>query len=215
MAWLHLIWICISLFIVNAYFISRNKYNWTQAEDYCQTYCASNLASIHNNYQLTSAMAVLNDLMMNDQGSISNAWIGLNSDLEWTDRSLFDVSEQLVYSAVMNNDCISFKAMNNTCNYPLRPTDCDTALHAICNSCDGRLSALNELCYKDQWDIFSDSVDVSWDSCVIQFQGNITIMNKHQWYNKQGLFQIEYTFNKKFKSIPMFVITKNAMNDCK
>ena len=185
--------------VANAYSLSATLMDRNQSYQYCASYCNSNLASFHNYHQLTSAIALLNDFQNvnhSEQTSIS-AWIGLdkgetNNRWSWDDGTAFDFGDNLIQTTNIHN-CISLQSANTTCNNPWRTTDCNLKRYAICNSCNGQLNSINELCIQDYWHINAATIPV-WDNCNVEFRGNTTIINDYQWYNPEGSLTLEYTF---------------------
>ena len=84
------------IYINNAYYLSLNSLKWKNASRYCQTYCNTHLASIHNedNYQDAIDQIQMNTYIIND------VWIGLNDIIEsdtyqWSDGTSFKFGNQM------------------------------------------------------------------------------------------------------------------------
>ena len=140
--------------ILKSYFLSNNQLSWSQASQYCQSHCNSNLANLHNNVQIQSVSNLLLHFkpVNGSHNSSLITWIGLydndlSLDRNWTftDNTRFNHSvfaDESIFTASSksaSSNCIGInRTQTNTSNpYKLVPMNCNITQGFLCNSCDG------------------------------------------------------------------------------
>ena len=127
-----------------SYYVSYNKLSWFNAETFCQSYCSSHLASIHD---ISDHNEIIN-LLENE-----NVWIGLTdatASYSWTDSSAFDYGSNIsggVYpwntdepnpsiSSGNNHIQMGCSLNNETCPFmSIDDSDNDIEEMFVCNDC--------------------------------------------------------------------------------
>ena len=138
---------------VHGYWLSQNRLSWHDASKYCQNYCNSELASIHNktdNDKCTSLIQKEIPIVGGFSDESLRVWIGLHNftgTFEWSDGSLWnfgdDISSRGIYPWRSNQPdnydgteyCVHFYTDAKTWNDKY----CMNKYRFLCNSCEGKL----------------------------------------------------------------------------
>jgi len=143
------------------------EYTYTQALDVCKSLFGTNVASIHNNYEMFEAR-----LQCRETDSVNGCWIGLRNT-EWSDRTLFDYGTKsgqypwflslpnlhsTLTSATRNASCTLIKPSNGADpgEYLWYHQHCNVAAGVLCY-------APSEICQNANWFVANAAdIDEHW-----------------------------------------------------
>eukprot|EP01083_Nonionella_stella_P181506 650432_1 len=143
--------IILFFYSVSSYWLSENKFNWKNAEKYCQSRCNSHLASIHTNTEWQQVHNLMKYRIQYIGPQIGDVWIGLNrsredTDIwEWTDDSPFNFGNDTsggVYPWDSRGEpgeaeiCVHIRSYTP---FAWNGRDCGDKYRFLCTSCTGKL----------------------------------------------------------------------------
>eukprot|EP01083_Nonionella_stella_P148038 467984_1 len=143
--------IILFFYSVSSYWLSENKFNWKNAEKYCQSRCNSHLASIHTNTEWQQVHNLMKYRIQYIGPQIGDVWIGLNrsredTDIwEWTDDSPFNFGNDTsggVYPWDSRGEpgdveiCVHIRSYTP---FVWNDRDCGDKCRFLCTSCTGKL----------------------------------------------------------------------------
>eukprot|EP01084_Bolivina_argentea_P196210 336381_1 len=119
-AWVLLKCFCILTFAtyVRCYYISSSMFTYEDALKYCQNYCQSEIASIHNESQFKQAKEVIN-----------------NQSIIFADTDIY-----IVHSYNLNISATNCIVLDSNNNWQWKHAECNISRRVLCNHCDGKLN---------------------------------------------------------------------------
>eukprot|EP01084_Bolivina_argentea_P172332 298525_1 len=128
-----------ALICVNSYYLSPNRYDWIQAQQFCINHCNSSLASIHNTDDIKLINTIANKSYTYPSFGNKNIWIGLNAS-KWIDTTPFDFSNLPWNDSSDIFGCAAYTLSNITNEYVLINQHYSIASRVLCNHCDAILN---------------------------------------------------------------------------
>eukprot|EP01084_Bolivina_argentea_P120011 212760_1 len=142
------------LSISNSYYLSPNHLTWDQSSLFCQNWCHSELASIHNKSQNDELInTIQSGHSLFDRNSQSDAvFIGLHDDktisnFQWIDNTPFTFANKFYTypwltlppqpDSIDNINCVQIRVNNNM---GWDDTACSRERRFTCNKCSGKLN---------------------------------------------------------------------------
>ena len=149
----------ILLAFATGYYVTPNHLTWEQSVEYCQSYCDSNLASIHNISQNNDMIDTIKSAhLLVDDTAAEDVFFGLYDDTtktnyKWMDGTSYSENEfggsNSFYSfpwatnmpdSQINVNCGQIWIDSPGGGYGWDDTGCSSERRALCNTCSGKLN---------------------------------------------------------------------------
>ncbi len=188
----------LTLSLCTGYYLSPNHLTWDESSLFCQNWCKSELASIHNKSQNDEMINVIKSGYSGNSQSDA-VFIGLHDDetisnFQWIDETPFNFGNKFYeYSwlslppqpdSIDNINCVQIRVNNN---YGWGDTACSRERRFICNKCSGKLNKY--IILKHEYDYTEANIQ-----CEKQIGTTLAyVYSKRDWFE---LYSLCILYNK-------------------